>query len=68
MILHVESDADYLVMSGACNRIAWRYYLSDHTNNPTNLSCVNPNKPILTECKTYDMWLAPHKNLKQEGS
>ena len=49
MILHIDSDAAYLVLPKARSRIAGFYQLSDHpskTKNPTR------NLPILIECKT----------------
>ena len=52
MILHVKLDTDYLFMPGARSCISGQYHLSDHPTNPTNPSYVNPNGPILTECKT----------------
>mmetsp|Transcript_5614 Transcript_5614/g.8164 ORF Transcript_5614/g.8164 Transcript_5614/m.8164 type:complete len:80 (-) Transcript_5614:241-480(-) len=44
MILHVQSDAAYLVLPHAKSRYAGHYYLSNQT--PTN------NDPVHTECKT----------------
>ena len=35
MIMHVDSDAAYLVVLGAKSRIAGYYYLSDHPKNST---------------------------------
>ena len=35
MIMHVDSDAAYLVAPGAKSRIAGYYYLSDHPKNST---------------------------------
>ena len=35
MIIHVDSDAAYLVAQGAKNRIAGYYYLSDHPKKST---------------------------------
>ena len=52
IILDFESYAAYLVMTGYCSRIYGHYYLSDHLNNPTNPSDVNPNGPILNQCNT----------------
>ena len=39
-------------MPGDCSRITGHYYLSYHYNNPANPSYVNPNEPIIMECKT----------------
>ena len=52
MVLHVDSDAAYLVLPNAKSRIARHYYLS--TNPPSPPAPPQParNGPILTECKT----------------
>lgn len=49
MILHVDSDAAYLVLPYAKSRIAGFYHLTNHssTKSPTFHNC-----PILVECKT----------------
>ena len=47
MILHVDSDAEYLVLPKARSRIAGHYYLS---NDATYTKTITPNGPILTEC------------------
>ena len=49
MVLHVDSDAAYLVAPKAKSRIAGYFYLSDHPNlnNQPKL-----NGPVLVECKT----------------
>ena len=52
MILHVEADAAYLVMSGAHSCISGKYYLSYYPPNPFNPSYVKPNGTILNKCKT----------------
>ena len=49
MILHVDSDATYLVLPKAKSRIAGYYYLSDLS--PLS-SSEPPNRPIQVECKT----------------
>ena len=52
MILHVDSDAAFLVQPGAKSRIAGSYILS---SNPTSLLTTitrQQNAPILVECKT----------------
>jgi len=49
MVLHVDSDAAYLVSPKAKSRISGFFYMSDHpekTHQPT------PNGAILVECKT----------------
>ena len=47
MILHIHSDAAYLVMSKARSRIAGYFYLD---NPKKNLPIINGS--ILIECKT----------------
>ena len=49
MVLHVDSDAAYLVLPRARSRLAGHFFLS---SNPTLTRIVRPNAPILTECKT----------------
>ena len=49
MVLHVDSDAAYLVLPEARSRIAGHYFLSDH---PDKSLTPTPNAPILTECRT----------------
>ena len=46
-ILHIDSDAAYLVLPQATSRITGHYYLSD---DPTYTTTITPNGPILTEC------------------
>ena len=46
MVLHIDSDAAYLVLPQAKSRIAGHYYLSD---DPTYTTTIQPNGPILTE-------------------
>jgi hypothetical protein len=51
MILHVDTDAAYLVLPKAKSRVAGHYYLSNHpptTGKPTPI----PNGPIHTVCQT----------------
>ena len=49
MVLHVDSDAAYLVLPEARSRMAGHYFLS----SDPNVTCtVFPNGPILTECCT----------------
>ena len=52
MILHVDSDAAYLVMPQARSRIAGYYYLSDDTTIFPKKKQPPPNAPILVGCKT----------------
>ena len=49
MVLHVDSDAAYLVLPEACSRLAGHYFLS---TDPGLTRTVLPNGPILTECRT----------------
>jgi len=52
MILHVDSDAAYLVQDGARSRIAGHYILSSHPSPAPQIPKKTPNAPILVECKT----------------
>ena len=49
MVLHVDSDAAYLVLPKARSRIAGYYYLSSHPNITKHPTL---NGPVLVECKT----------------
>jgi len=49
MVLHVDTDAAYLVMLKAKSRIAGYFYLSDH---PKRTPHPNLNRALLVECKT----------------
>jgi hypothetical protein len=50
MVLHIDTDAAYLVMPNAKSRIAGYFYLSSNTN--ANGTPVPMNGPILVECTT----------------
>ena len=52
MILHVDSDAAYLVQDGARSRIAGHYILSSRPPPAPQIPLKRPNAPILVECKT----------------
>jgi hypothetical protein len=52
MILHVDSDAAYLVLPNARSRYAGHYFLSDHPPPLPTLPNPKPNGAILTVCKT----------------
>ena len=53
MILHVESDAAYLVLPNAKSRIGGYFYMSSHPpKNPATIPKPQPNGPILIECAT----------------
>ena len=49
MVLHVDTDAAYLVAAKAHSRIAGYYYLSDNFNPNTPILPSN-NGPIHIEC------------------
>ena len=49
MILHVDSDAAYLVLPRARSRLAGHFFFC---SDPTLTRTIRPNAPILTECKT----------------
>ena len=50
MVLHVDSDATYLVAPGSKSRLAGYYYLSSEYT-PTNLNEIPLNAPVHVECK-----------------
>ena len=52
MILHVDSDAAYLVQDGAMSHITGHYILSSHPLPVPQIPTKTPNAPILIECKT----------------
>jgi hypothetical protein len=52
MILHVDSDAAYLVLPNARSRYAGHYFLSDRPPPPPTKPSPKPNGAILTVCKT----------------
>ena len=52
MVLHIDSDAAYLVQKHARSRYAGHYYLSDHPPPAPAKPSPKPNGPILTVCKT----------------
>lgn len=51
MILHVKTDAAYLVMPKAQSQIAGYYYLSSNPPPSSSRPQPTPNGPILIECK-----------------
>ena len=51
MILHVDSDAVYLILQGAKSHIAGYFFLSDNTPPPPMIPNPRLNGPILVECK-----------------
>jgi hypothetical protein len=52
MVLHVDTDAAYLVLPKACSVIAGHYFLSDNPPPPPTEPNPKPNGPIHTECRT----------------
>jgi hypothetical protein len=52
MILHIDSDAAYLVLPNARSRFAGHYFLSNHPPSPPAKPDPKLNGPILTVCKT----------------
>ena len=52
MILHIDSDAAYLVMPGAKSRVAGYYYLSTKPLTIGDPQNIPLNGAILVECKT----------------
>ena len=52
MILHVDSDAAYLVQDAAQSRNTGYYILSSHPPPVPQIPRKAPNAPILIECKT----------------
>jgi hypothetical protein len=52
MVLHIDSDAAYLVLPNARSRYAGHYFLSDNPPLPPANPNPKPNGPILTICKT----------------
>ena len=51
MQLHIESDAAYLVIPGACSHTAGHFYLSA-ANRPNKVYAGQFNTPLHTECRT----------------
>ena len=52
MVLHIDSDAAYLVMPESSSVYAGHFYLSDWPRDKPNLLSTKCNGPILTTCKT----------------
>jgi hypothetical protein len=53
MVLHIDSDAAYLVLPNARIRYAGHYFMSDHPPPPPTKPTPKPNGAILrTTCKT----------------
>ena len=52
MVLHVDTDAAYLVLPNARSRYAGNFYLGDHPPALPQKPNPKPNGPIHTECKT----------------
>ena len=51
MVLHVDSDAAYLVVDGAWSRIAGRYYLSSDPIPKPGIPTPAHNDPSHTLCR-----------------
>ena len=52
MVLHVDSDAAYLVQPGAKSRVAGTYILSNKPTSYVTKITRQHNSPILVECRT----------------
>ena len=52
MVLHIDSDAAYLLMKEGRSVYAEKFYLSDWPRDKPNLPSTKRNGPILTTCKT----------------
>ena len=52
MVLHVNSDAAYLVQPNAGSQIVGYYILSSYLSPPPSIPKPAQNAPILIECKT----------------
>ena len=52
MVLHIDSDAAYLVMTEARSVYAGHFYLNDGPRDKPNLPSTKRNGPIITTCKT----------------
>ena len=52
MVLHIDSDAAYLVMPEARSVYAGHFYLSDWPRDKPNLPSTKRNGTILTTCNT----------------
>lgn len=50
MVLHIDSDAAYLVLPNAKSRVAGYFYLSDKPPPPPAIPNPKPNGAILVEC------------------
>ena len=67
MILHVDSDAAYLVQDGAQSRIAGHYILSLTPLPVPQIPKKTPNVPILIECKTLQHVVASAVEAETDG-
>jgi hypothetical protein len=56
MVLHVDTDAAYLVLPKARSVIAGHYFLSDNPPPPPTKPNPKPNGPIHTECHGTIRW------------
>ena len=67
MILHVDSDAAYLVQPGARSHIAGYYILINHPPPAPIIPRRAPNTPILIKCKTLRNVVASAAKAKTGG-
>ena len=67
MILHVDSDAAYLILQGAKSRIAGFFYLSDKMPPPPMIPNPQLNGPILVECKLLRHVVASSAEVETAG-
>ena len=58
MILHIDSDATYIVQDNAKSQIAGYYILSSYPQPAPIIPKQAPNAPILVECKTLRLVVA----------
>jgi hypothetical protein len=43
MVLHIDSDASYLLMPQSCSRVRGHHYLSSNSRDPTKAPTTNPH-------------------------
>jgi hypothetical protein len=67
MVLHIDSDAAYLVLPNACSRFAGHYYLSNQPPEKPAKPEPKTNGPILTVCKTIRGVMASAAEAKTGG-
>ena len=67
MILHVDSDAAYLVQDDVCSTIAGYYILSSYPQAAPAIPQPAPKTPILVECKTLHSVVANFSEAETGG-